>query len=541
MNSRTAPRLALLVLLALPIVGAAQHRGVAHAAGGSIVVARAGDIDVLDPAVSQDPEGIHSLHVLYNGLLGVSRDNTLYPDLARSMPTVADNGRSYTFHLRGGLRFADGTPLTASDVAFSINRAANPKTGSWAVSELSTIVGYGAVEAGKAISLAGVHVVDPLTVRFSLSQPDAVFPAKMSMINFYVVEPSAVARYGTSFGKHVSGSGPFMFSSYTPGQSLVIVRNPHYYLRDSAGIQLPYLDRITWLLNVNPSVALLKLERGEVDMLADGVAKESYASVAADPKFGPLLLRVPSLEPFALAFNEGIKPFDSLQVRRALAMGVNRTRLIRLIGKYRVTALNQRFPKGLDAYDPGYVGVQYDPAGARALLAKAGFPRGFSTEFLAGLWPDTNADTLVGQAIQQDLAAIGVKVSVRSVTQATALTLLGKPKTVSMFDQWWGPDFPEASDYIETIFRCGQDPPHGFNTQFYCNPRADALLAQAESTLDPAKRLSLYRQVQRIILDDVAIFPLFQLNYVTIRPLRLANFYIHPNWQWDYAYYRLAR
>jgi len=271
------------------------------------------------------------------------------------------------------------------------------------------------------------------------------------------------------------------------------------------------------------------------------VPKESYAAVAADPRFGRLLVRQPSLEPFALTFNEGIKPFNDQRVRKALAMAINRVRLIKLIGKYRVTALNQRYPRGLAAYDPTYTGLSYNPGQAKTLLAQAGYPHGFSTTFLAGLWPDTAGDTIVGQAIQQDLAAIGVNVTVRTVTQGTALTLTAKPRAVPMWNTWWGPDFPEASDYIETIFRCGQTPPAGFNDQLYCNHRADALLQQAESTGDEGKRIALERQVQRIILDDVGIFPLFQLNYVTIRPPRLANFYIHPNWQWDYAYYRLAQ
>jgi ABC-type transport system substrate-binding protein len=262
--------------------------------------------------------------------------------------------------------------------------------------------------------------------------------------------------------------------------------------------------------------------------------------VSGDSHFGPLIVREPSLEPFALAFNEGIKPFDNPLVRQAVSMAVNRTRLIKLIGKYRVTPLDQWFPTGLNAYDPTYKGVSYDPVQAKALLGKAGYAKGFSTTFLAGLWPDTAADTVVGQAIQQDLAQIGIQVTVRTVTQATALTLTAKPHAIPMWTTWWGPDFPEASDYLETLYRCGQFPPEGFNDIRYCNRRADALLQQAESTSSAAGRAALEQQVQRIILGDYAVLPLFQLNYVTIRPQRLANYYIHPNWQWDYAYYRLT-
>ncbi len=518
-----------------------RTRSASSGRGGFLVVARSGDIDILDPAASVDPEGIHTLHELYSGLLGLDRNNNLVPDLAAALPAVSNEGRVYTFHLRPGLRFADGTPLTAADVVSSINRDANPSTGCWAVSELSSVAGYDAVEARKARTLSGVAALGKLTVRFTLTRPDAVFPYKMSMINFYVVEPSAVARWGKNFGKHVSGSGPFKFASYTPGQSLDITRNPYYYLHDAHGVQLPYLDKITWQLNVNDSVAVLKLESGDVDLLADGLPKESYAAVSTDSHFGPLVVREPSLEPFALAFNEGIKPFNNPLVRAAISMAVNRTRLIKLIGKYRVTPLDQWFPQGLNGYDPAYKGVSYDPTAAKALLARAGYAHGFSTTFLAGLWPDASADAVVGQAIQQDLAQIGIQLTVRTVTQSTALTLTAKPHTIPMWTTWWGPDFPEASDYLETLYRCGQVPPAGFNDIRYCNPRADSLLQQAESTSSPARRVALEQQVQRTILGNYAVFPLFQLNYVTIRPRRLANFYIHPNWQWDYAYYQLTR
>ena len=327
-------RCALMSVLLLPVAqlsrDSARAGAAAAASGGSIVVARAQDFYSFDPAYVGDLEGIRVANELFSGLIGISPSDALYPDLAAAMPTVTNGGRVYTFHLRPGLRFADGTPLTASDVAFTINRAADPNTKSWAVGELNTIKGFDQVEAGKTKTLSGVQVINPLTIRFNLTQPDGVFPYKMSMANFFIVEPKQVQRYGADFGKHPLGSGPFKFVSWTPGQNMVAVRNPYYYRKDANGVQLPYLDKITWLVDVDDTLAVLKLERGEVDVLADGVPKESYAAVAADPKFSKLLMQEPALYTYQVGFNVKMKPFNDVRVRQAVAMAINRPRLIKL-------------------------------------------------------------------------------------------------------------------------------------------------------------------------------------------------------------------
>jgi len=537
-------RATAVLALVTPLAFLSPRSSAAHQAalttGGSIVVARRGDFQPLDPATAIDYESFRVMNELFSGLMGIAPNNTLYPDLAASLPTISNGARTYTFHLRPGLRFADGTPLTANDVAFSINRAADPKIGSWGVGILSDIAGYDAVEAGKAKTLSGVQVLDPLTIRFMLTQPDGIFSYKMTMSTFYVVEPRQVARYGSAFGAHPLGSGPFKFVSYVPGQRLVVARNPYYYRKDANGVQLPYLDQITWLVNVDDSVAVLKYERGEVDVLADGAPKESYAAVAADPRFSKLLIQEPSLVTYQVGFNAQMKPFTDVRVRRAFAMAINRNRLIKLLGKSRVFLSTQRYPQGLAGWDPTYVNLPYDPTTAKALLAQAGYPNGFTTTYLVGDWGDSG-DSIVGQAIQQDLSQIGVNVTIRTASSATAGSLTNQPHTIPLFTEWWGPDFPEVSDFIGAQFLCAAIPPHGSNNLFYCNHQVDKLYLQAISVSDAAARTAVERQLQRILLDDVAVFPLFQANWVTLRPERLANFYIHPVWQWDYAYYRLAR
>lgn len=532
----------LIALLAI-VAGILPARApAAHAAirGGSIVVATADDFDSLDPPVAGYVESIRVVNCLFSNLIGVNQDGSLYPDLAAAMPAGANGGRQYTFRLRPGLKFADGTPLTASAVAFTINRAETPSTDNWALNELSAIQGYDALQSGKATTLSGVQVLNPLTIRFVLSRPDAIFPYEISMANFDIVDPAQVRKYGKDFHNHPLGSGPYMFQSYTPAQKLVVVRNPYYYGHDANGVQLPYLDKITWLVDVNDSVAVLKLESGEVDVLGDGIPKESYAAVAADPRFGKRIMRAPALYTYQVGFNSGMKPFTDVRVRRAVAMAIDRTRLVKLIGKDRVFTSNQRYPKGIAAWDPSFTGIPYDPAGAKALLAKAGYPHGFTTTYLVGNWPDS-ADTIVGQAIQQDLAQIGVTIKIRSAAFSAASGLTTKPNVIPLFTQWWGVDFPDATDFISEQFTCGQFAPHGINNLYFCDPQVDALERQAVGTVDHTKRIALERAVQRRLLNDVAVFPLFQAYYVTIKPLRLANYYLHPIWGYgDYAHYHLA-
>ena len=246
--------------------------------GGSMIVTYKDDVSTLDPAIGYDWQNWSMIKSLFDGLMDYAPGTTdLVPDLAESYE-VAPDGLSYTFKLRQGVKFHNGRELTADDVKWSIERAVQPETQSPGQGFFGMIKGFDDVAAGKAKELSGIEAVDPYTVRFTLSHPDATFLHVMA-INFSSAVPKEeVAKYGQDFGKHPVGTGAYKMTEWTLGQRLVFERNPDYYKKG-----LPKLDKITFEVGQEPLVALLRLERGEVDILGDPIPPAKFLEVRNDP------------------------------------------------------------------------------------------------------------------------------------------------------------------------------------------------------------------------------------------------------------------
>ena len=234
--------------------------------GGAAVVTFKDDLATLDPAIGYDWQNWSIIKSIFSGLMDYKPGTTeLMPDLAESY-TISDDGLTYTFKLRPNLKFHNGRAVTSADVKYSIERAVNPKTQCPGAGYFSTIKGYDDVAGGKATDLAGIKTPDDRTVVFTLNRPDATFLHIMAINFAFVVPKEEVEKYGADFGHHPVGTGTFKFVEWQLGQRLVLERNKDYH---RPGV--PYLDRITFEFGQEPTVALLRLRKGEVDLLGDGI------------------------------------------------------------------------------------------------------------------------------------------------------------------------------------------------------------------------------------------------------------------------------
>ena len=242
-------------------------------------------------------------------------------------------------------------------------------------------------------------MVDPLTIEFTLSQPDATFLHKMALNFAHVVPKEAVDEAGADFGRKPVGTGAYKLAEWTLGQRVVFERNPDYW---QAG--LPKLDQITFEIGQEPTVALLRLQRGEVDILGDGIPPAQFLQVKADPG-DAAIVEGGQLHTGYVTMNVNIPPFDDVKVRQAVNMAINKDRIVQIINNRAVPA-NQPLPPSMPGYAKDYEGYPYDPEGAKKLLAEAGHPDGFETELFVY---NTDPNPRIAQAIQQDLAQIGIK------------------------------------------------------------------------------------------------------------------------------------
>ena len=493
-----------------------------------IIVTYKDDVSTLDPAIGYDWQNWSMIKSLFDGLMDYEPGTTnLKPDLAESY-TISDDGLTYTFKLRKGVKFHNGRDLTAEDVKYSLTRTIDPATQSPGQGFFASIKGFDALASGKAKDLSGVKALDSHTVEITLANPDATFLHVLAINFAFVVPKEAVEKYGEDFGKNPVGTGAYSMQEWSLGQRVVFKKNSKYYRSGE-----PKLDQITFEVGQEPLVALLRLERGEVDILGDGVPPASFLKVKNDANFNGIMVEGGQLHTGYISMNVKIKPFDNKKVRQAVNMAVNKDRIIRIINGRAVVA-NQPLPPAMPGYDNNYKGYAYDPAKAKALLKEAGYGDGIETEIYA---MNTDPNPRIVQAIQQDLAAVGIKAAVKTLAQSNVIAAGGEADQAPMI--WsggmaWIADFPDPSNFYGPILGCGGAVKGGWNWAWYCNESLDAKAKQADAmtnAADAEKRIELWRSIYVGIMDDAPWVPVFHEQRFTTRAKRIkgpAEIFVDP-------------
>jgi peptide/nickel transport system substrate-binding protein/oligopeptide transport system substrate-binding protein len=519
---------ALALMMGLGTAYAAESPDPNAKQGGDIIITYKDDVATLDPAIGYDWQNWSMIKSLFDGLMDYEPGTTkLTPDLAESYEISAD-GKTFTFKLRHGVKFHNGREMTADDVKYSLDRVTNPKTQSPGAGFFSTIKGYDDVAAGKADSLTGVTVVDPYTVKIELTRPDATFLHVMAINFSFVVPKEAIEKYGADFGKHPVGTGAFKMAEWTLGQRLVFERNPDYWHKG-----LPYLDKITFEFGQEPIVALLRLQKGEIDIPGDGIPPAKFQEVMSDPAQKARVVEGGQLQTGYISMNVTMPPFDQLKVRQAVNMAINKKRIVQMINNRAIPA-NQPLPPSMPGYDKDFEGYPHDPAKAKELLAEAGFPDGFSTELYA---MNTDPNPRIAQAIQQDLSEIGIKASIQALAQANVIAAGGQKDGAPMI--WsggmaWIADFPDPSNFYGPILGCAGAVPGGWNWSWYCNKALDAEADKADAIVDPAKseeRYKIWSDIYNKVMADAPWAPVFNEQRFTLKSARMGgadDLYVDP-------------
>ncbi|HMG50163.1 MAG TPA: ABC transporter substrate-binding protein [Inquilinus sp.] len=488
--------------------------------GGTMTVTYKDDVTTLDPAIGYDWQNWSMIKSLFDGLMDYKPGTTdLVPDLAESF-TVSPDGQTYTFKLRQGVKFHNGRELKAADVKYSLDRVVQPETQSPGAGFFDSIQGFADVSTGKAKELSGIETPDDYTVVFHLTRPDAPFLHKMALNFSHVVPKEEVEKYGADFGKHPVGTGAYKLAEWTLGQRIVFERNPDYFHKG-----LPHLDKIVFEVGQEPVVALLRLQRGEVDIAGDGIPPAKFLEVMQDPTYKGLIIQGSQLHTGYITMNVKAKPFDDVRVRQAVNMAVNKDRIIRIING-RAKPANQPLPPSMPGYATDYKGYAYDVEGAKKLMADAGQGSGFTTDLYVA---NTDPQPRIAQAIQQDLAQIGIKAEIKSLAQANVIAAGGDEKQSTMI--WsggmaWIADFPDPSNFYGPILGCGGAVPGGWNWSWYCNADLDKRAAEADSIADPAKtaeREAKWRDIFLDVMKDAPWAPIFNEQRYTIRSARMGG------------------
>ena len=502
--------------------------------GGTIVVTYKDDMATLDPAIGYDWQNWSMINGLFSRLVDYKFGTTeIVPSLAQSW-TISPDGLTYTFKLDPKAKFTNGRKVVAADIKYSIERSVNPKTQGPAGGFYHSIAGQDKMADGSAQTISGIEAADEGTVKFTLTQPDATFLNVLALNFSSAVPKEAVEAEGADFGRKPVGSGAFKLDEWVPGQRLVFSRNADYF-RDR-----PQIDGFRVEIGQEPLVAILRLQKGEVDIAGDGIPPAKYLEIKNSADAKDLIVDRAQFETSYITINTTKKPFDDVRVRRALNMAVNKDRIVRIING-RATPASQVLPPLMPGYDPNYKGYAFDVEGAKKLLADAGLKDGFSTTLYA---MNTDPNPRIAQAIQQDLAAVGIKAEIKALAQPEVIAAGGnKDQSVLTWSggMGWIADFPDPSDFYGPILGCGGAVTGGWNWSWFCDKSFEERATKADAMSKPEQKDERYAVWKQIFTDiqtqQAPWVPVFNERRVVAKSKRMGGpdeIYIDPTRVIDY-------
>ena len=483
------------------------------------------DARTLDPAIAYDVVTWPLVRAVFHGLIDYDEDLTLIPWQSDGWE-VSEDGATITFHLTPGITFSNGREVTAEDYVYTLTRLLDHKTKSPGQGFFRNIVGTAAFQDGEALNVAGLEAKGRYTFEIRLQQPDPTFLHVMAMPFAYVVPKEAVKATGPEFAHNPVGSGAFVLSEWKRGSWMRFKRNPNY-----AWPSRVKLDAFEIVVGGDGALHMMMFERGELDIanVTDvGIPDPDFVRVMKDPALKEYVESQPLNAVRYLSMNTEISPFDNVLVRQAVNYAVDKKRIIRLMSDRGVPARGV-LPPGMPGFNPDRTGYPYAPEKAKKLLREAGYPEGFETE----LWINASMNTEVrqSQAIQQDLAKVGITVSIKAVTGATRIEAVGRRKTVPMAHFGWYQDYPDPSNFLDVLFSGHRiTDVNSTNVAFYDNSQVNDLLLSAAYDLDPEHRLSLYQQAESIIVDEAPWVFLYHPNMYILRQPWLQGLDLNPVW-----------
>jgi ABC-type transport system substrate-binding protein len=459
-------------------------------AGGTVSFAAGADPDSLDPQNTQSNPGEQVNRMMYDNLVRFNTKMQLEPALAESW-TQSKDGLTWTFKLRKGVRFHDGTAFDAKAVKYFFDRVLGDEK-PFKASLYTPFV-------------QGAQVVDDSTVRVTLKQPFAAFLFRLAHSAGGIVAPAAHQKWGKDLTLHPSGTGPFKFVEWVKGDRVVLERNDGYW----GG--RPLLDRVTVKTVKEDSARVLMLESGDTDLIVN-IPPEDIPRLRKDARF--VVESIATARALYIMINVKKKPFDDVRVRQALNHSINREAIVNSLFQGNAEAISGIVAPLQNGYAklPGYA---YDPKKAKELLAQAGV-----TALKAKLWSPKGRyvkDFELAQAVQQDLSAIGVDAALSTMEWGAYLsaTKTGPEQTDrELFLLGWSPSTGEAQWGIYPLLHSSQLAPKGDNRGFFASKALDDAIDKATTATSDQARLGALREAQQIIIKDAPAIFLISPNMI---------------------------
>ena len=495
---------------------AASVAGIEVGKGGTLRYNLGTYPDTLDPHQASQLEEVQVVRMLYEGLTKLDANLNVVGAAAESW-RVAEDGVTWTFTLRPGLKYSDGTPLTAANFEYALKRAASPQLGAPYQSSTFDIQGaeaYGtanpkttAPDALKALrDRVAVKAIDDRTLQIQTRAPIAYLPSLMSLWTVYPVREDVVARGETWWreAKNHVGNGPFVLQDLREGEVAIFTPNATYY-------DPPKLGRLEFRFIKDSHAAFEAYRQGELDVV--NLAADDLDAALKDKALSQEIVRYGGSCTIGFLFNMGRPPFDNRYARLAFAKGIDREQYVRDILRGIGRPTTSWIPVGLPDYDPDAgVALKFDPAAGREAWLQSGYTGEVKLTYAAGSRAKTRFEYIADQMRRN----LGATVTLDPL-ESTALAAMSKsletqpPVTVG----GWCADYPDPQNWMSVYWDS-----HAFAARYgYKNETVDNLQRVADAEPDPLRRTLLYQEAEKLVLDDVAVAPLYHSeNVFLVKP-----------------------
>ena len=483
-------------------------------AAKDVTVAVPISLDSLDPYNTNSTLAQAVGKSYYEGLFAFDKDLKVHPLLALSY-TVSPDGLAYTFKLRHGVKFQDGTDFNAEAVKVNLDRVLNKSNGLARYNQFN--------------SIQSVDVVDPYTVKLTLKKPFSALINALTHPSAMMISPTALKKWGKDIAFHPCGTGPFEFVEWKPAEYLKVQKFPGYWNKG-----YPKIDTLTFRTVTDNNTRATVVQTGEAQF-AFPVPYEDAPVLKANPKLE--LIATPSINNRYVSMNVQQKPFNDVRVREALNYAINKNALAKVAFAGYASPAQGVVPQGV-AFAEKMAPWPYDPAKARELLKEAGYPDGFTTKLWSGYNDGTSAK--VAQFLQQQLAQVGVKASIQLLEAGQRMQLVQqapdpKQALVRLYYGGWSASTGEADWALRPLLATDAWPPVFYNTAYYSNPAVDKDISDALLTTDAAKRKQLYDDAQTRIWKDAPWIFLTTDRNLSVENKNLSGFYVMPDGSFNFT------
>lgn len=500
-----------------------------------------GDITSLDPASAKRTENIWAINQIFNGLVQLNDNLEVVPCIAKSWE-ISDSGRVYTFHLRNDVYFHDhplfengkGRKVVAQDFVLSFFRLMDMDE-EQSAKYLFTVI-------DQKEDKLGFEAPDDSTLVIYLKRPFPPFLNILTMQYCSVIPNEIAQHFGTDFRNNPVGTGPFMFKAWEENVKLVLVKNENYFEKEG-NRRLPYLDGITVSFVKDKQNAFIDFEKGDADMLSGAdmvnidliVDKEGKLKTEYAGKFqmqtGPYLKT--DYLGFLVDMDSAIvkkSPLRFKEVRKAIGYAIDREKIVKHLRNNIGYPATQGFiPRGMPSFDESLQGFTYQPDKARELLKQAGYPGGKGLEEIT--LHVTEQYLELSQFIEHQLEEVGIPVKIY-LNRAIVQTEIIANAKVNFFRKSWVADYADAENFFACFYSKNLSP-KGPNYTHFKNQKYDELFEQSLNEPDKTKRYAIYREMDKILIEEAPIVPLFydqifrlvhnNVEGLTLNPMNLLN------------------